>query len=162
MSTKTAHPFVTLRNFSKKIFFFKKFFFSKFFDLDIKKWKKWFYCSIVLLFHGQRPKNLYLRDFSKKKFFSKFFFSKFFEIYFEIEEKYFYCSIVLLCHGQRPKNVYLRNFSKFYLSNARTKSEKWKGMAKLQAIFFWMIYFTLEIFRKIFFFKIFFFQICIC
>ena len=118
MSKKTAHPFVTLRNFSKKINFFKKIIFLKFFDFDFKKWKN---NSIVLLFYcfmGNAQKIRYLEIFRKKFFFSNFFFSKFFEIEYGIEEKYFYCSIVLLCHGQRPKNPILRNFSKnFFFQN---------------------------------------------
>ena len=69
MSTKTAHPFVILRNFSKKNIFFKKKNYSKFFEIEYENEEKYFYCSIVLLFHGQRPKNLNLRNFAN------FFFS---------------------------------------------------------------------------------------
>ena len=67
MSTKNIY----LRNFSKKNVLRNFFFSNSLISLSKFRFSK-FYCSIVLLFHGQRPKNLYLRNVSKKNF--KFFF----------------------------------------------------------------------------------------
>ena len=88
----------TLEIFRKKIFFFKIFIFLKFFDFEFGNEEKYFYRSIVLLSHGQRPKNLYLRNFSKTNIFFQNIY--FFEILWNRFRKWrkifllFYCSIV--------------------------------------------------------------------
>ena len=68
-----AQKISTLEIFRKKFFFSNFLFFSNSLISIFKFQKKYFYC---LLSHGQRPKNLYLRDFSKNNFFSKIFFFK--------------------------------------------------------------------------------------
>ena len=64
-----SQKYPILKKFSGKEKKIQNLFFSKFFEIDFGIEEKYFYCSIVLLSHGQRPKNLYLRNLKKNQFF---------------------------------------------------------------------------------------------